>query len=56
MYLLVDRFTKPITIALFSEPGESGYTKIETVNFGEKLSIPAPFDIALDTSTLPLPN
>jgi Uma2 family endonuclease len=56
LYLLADRFTKPITISLFSEPGESGYTKIETVNVGQKLSIPAPFDIALDTSTLPLPN
>jgi Uma2 family endonuclease len=56
LYLLVDRFTKPATVSLFSEPGEDGYTKLESVNVGGKLSVPSPFDIDLDTSTLPLPN
>jgi Uma2 family endonuclease len=56
LYLLVDRFTKPVTVSLFSDPGEDGYTKLETVNVGGKLSVPAPFDVTLDTSTLPLPN
>jgi hypothetical protein len=55
LYLLVDRFTKPVSISLFSEPGKDGYTKVTTVTAGEKLHLPAPFDLALDTSTVPLP-
>lgn len=56
LYLLVDRFTKPVTIALHSEPGEDGYAKVATVTAGEKLRLPAPFDLTLDTSALPLPG
>ena len=56
LYLLVDRFTKPVTISLHSEPGANGYTKVTKVTAGEKLQLPAPFDLTLDTSTLPLPN
>ena len=55
-YLLVDRFTKPVTISLHSGPGPDGYTKVNTVTAGEKLPIPAPFDLTLDTSALPLPK
>ncbi len=56
LYLLVDRFTKPVTISLHSEPGVNGYTKVTTVTAGEKLQLPAPFDLTLDTSSLPLPS
>ena len=52
-YLLVDRFATPTTVSLFSEPGEGGYARIDPVNVGEKLQIPAPFDITLDTASLP---
>jgi hypothetical protein len=52
----VDRFTKPVTVSLHSEPGANGYAKVKTVTAGEKLHLPAPFDLALDTSSLPLPS
>ena len=55
-YLLVDRFTKPVTISLHSGPGPNGYAKVNTVTAGDKLRIPAPFDLTLDTSALPLPK
>jgi hypothetical protein len=56
LYLLVDRFTDPLSVTLYSEPGDQGYAVGTTVGFGEKLCIPAPFDITLDTSALPLPR
>jgi Uma2 family endonuclease len=56
LYLLVDRFTKPVTISLHSEPGANGYAKVKTVTAGEKLRVPAPFGLTLDTSSLPLPG
>ena len=55
LYLLVDRFTKPVTVSLYSEPGEDGYGDVTTVIAGEKLRLPAPFNLTLDTSSLPLP-
>jgi Uma2 family endonuclease len=56
LYLLVDRFTEPLSVTLYSEPGDQGYAAGTTVSFGEKLRIPAPFDTTLDTSALPLPR
>ena len=55
LYLLVDRFTKPVTISLHSRPGKDGYGDVTTVTAGEKLRLPAPFNLTLDTSSLPLP-
>jgi Uma2 family endonuclease len=55
LYLLVDRFTKPMTLSLLSKPGPKGYAKVKTIDAGEKLRLPAPFDLILDTSSLPLP-
>jgi hypothetical protein len=55
-YLLVDRFTQPMTITLMSGPGDQGYVRIETVTAGPaggKLTLPAPFGITLDASTVP---
>jgi Uma2 family endonuclease len=55
-YLLVDRFTQPMTITLMSDPGEKGYRRIETVHAGPnggRLVVPTPFEIAIDASTLP---
>jgi Uma2 family endonuclease len=56
LYLLVDRFTRPVTISLHSKPGANGYAKLSTVTAGEKIRLPAPFGLILDTSTLPLPE
>ena len=58
LYLLVDRFVEPVTITLFSQPGSDGYATADAVPAGPgggKLSIPAPFDITLDTATMPMP-
>jgi len=55
-YLLVDRFTQPMTISLMSEPGEQGYRKAETVHAGRdggKLHVPEPFGITIDAATVP---
>lgn len=56
LYLLVDRYTRPLTISLHSDPGQDGYGKVTTAIAGEKLQLPAPFDLTLDTSSLPLPS
>jgi Uma2 family endonuclease len=56
LYLLVDRFTKPVTISLHSGPGPNGYAKVKTVTAGKKLRLPAPFDLTLDRTSLPLPD
>ena len=56
LYLLVDRFASPVTVSLFSMPGPDGYTAVSAVPVGEKLPIPAPFDVTLDTSGLPQPK
>jgi Uma2 family endonuclease len=55
LYLLVDRFTKPVTISLHSEPGKDGYADLTRVTAGEKVHLPAPVNLTLDTSSLPLP-
>jgi Uma2 family endonuclease len=55
-YLLVDRFTQPMTITLMSEPGEQGYRRIQSVHAGSNggmLLLPVPFEITIDASTLP---
>ena len=55
-YLLVDRFTQPLSLTLMSEPGESGYVRAVRVTTGPgggKLDIPAPFEITLDAAKLP---
>lgn len=56
LYLLIDRFTEPLTMTIFSKPGEDGYAASDAVAFGEKLRLPAPFQFALDTSDIPVPR
>jgi Uma2 family endonuclease len=58
-YLLVDRFVQPVTITLFSEPGQDGYGRADAVQAGPgvgKLHVPSPFDVTLDTSLMPMPR
>jgi Uma2 family endonuclease len=52
-YLLIDRLVTPMTLTLFSEPSDKGYAKTDVVQIGGKLYIPEPFDLTLDTTTLP---
>jgi Uma2 family endonuclease len=59
LYLLVDRLSSPMTMTLFSEPGTDGYRKSTAVQAGPagtSLNIPAPVEVTLDTTTLPVPR
>jgi Uma2 family endonuclease len=56
IYLLIDRFTKPVSVSLHTEPADDGYARVVSVNVCEKLQVPAPFEVTLDTATLPLPR
>jgi Uma2 family endonuclease len=52
LYLLVDPVEEPTSVTLFSEPGEDGYGTLDRVIAGEKLWLPEPFAMALDTTLL----
>jgi Uma2 family endonuclease len=57
-YVLVDRFVKPMTITLFSEPVMGNYAKSEVVPAGPgggKLYVPEPFNLTLDATAMPMP-
>ncbi|WP_030812196.1 Uma2 family endonuclease [Streptomyces sp. NRRL S-337] len=55
LYLLVDRFAPAgPTITLFGEPAGDVYRVLQTVKFGDELVLPAPFELALDTSVFPV--
>lgn len=56
VYLLVDRFTSPATLSVYSTPGADGYATRQTVVLGAEITIPAPVGLTLDTSALPLPR
>ena len=56
LYLLVDRFTQPMSVTLLSEPGDDGYGKAERVAAGPgggTLRVPEPFGITIDAATVP---
>jgi Uma2 family endonuclease len=56
LYLLVDRFTKPMSITLLSEPGDDGYGKAESAAAGPgggTLRVPEPFGITIDAAAVP---
>ncbi|CAM5489808.1 Uma2 family endonuclease [Streptomyces pilosus] len=53
VYLLLDMQEEQATV--LSTPSAKGYEARETRPFGEKLSIPAPFDCTLDTSGFQAP-
>jgi Uma2 family endonuclease len=59
LYLHIDRFVTPVTVTLLSEPGPDGYRHLEAAAAGPdggKLTIPEPFGIVLDLTTLPMPR
>ncbi|MFG2337183.1 Uma2 family endonuclease [Streptomyces yangpuensis] len=56
LYLLVDpHATGSPTIHLYGEPGDGKYRVLWAGKFGETVPLPAPFDLALDTSAFPRP-
>lgn len=52
MYLIVDPYDA--TLTLCCEPGEDGYRLIHSVDVGDKLDLPEPFGMTLDTATMPI--
>ncbi|MFD9104549.1 Uma2 family endonuclease [Streptomyces virginiae] len=56
LYLLIDpHATGSPTIHLYGEPGDGKYRVLWAGTFGEVVPVPAPFDLALDTSGFPRP-
>ncbi|MGI5225659.1 Uma2 family endonuclease [Actinoallomurus sp. CA-142502] len=51
LYLIIDPDTPSLT--LFSQPGDGGYLQATPIPVGGALSLPAPFEITLDTTTMP---
>jgi Uma2 family endonuclease len=52
LYLLIDRFSTPPAMTLFSDLGPEGYQSAKSAAAGQPLRLPAPFDISLDTTRL----
>ena len=52
LYLLIDKFTDPPGITVFSQPGADGYARRQTAAAGQPLRLPEPFGIDLDTARL----
>ncbi|MFE3827548.1 Uma2 family endonuclease [Streptomyces sp. NPDC059092] len=55
LYLLLDPWAsdRP-TATLYGEPESGTYRTLQAVEYGGKLTLPAPFDLAIDTSELPV--
>jgi hypothetical protein len=56
LYLLLDPWHsgRP-TATLYGAPENGTYRVLDSVEYGEKLTLPAPFDLDIDTSTFPVP-
>jgi Uma2 family endonuclease len=52
LYLLIDPEAERPTVTLFSEPHPTGYRSRTEVPIGEKLKLPDPFGMILDTASL----
>lgn len=55
LYLLLDRWHsgRP-TATLYGEPKSTMYRVLDTVQYGEKIHLPKPFDVPVDTSVFPV--
>ncbi|MGV9243149.1 Uma2 family endonuclease [Streptomyces sp. NPDC003710] len=54
LYLLVDRWASGVpTVTLYGEPEGDVYQVLSSVKFGDTITLPAPFDLTLDTSQFP---
>lgn len=57
LYLLVDAWAvEGPSVTLFEEPENGGYRRHMTVPFGEKVHLPEPFDLTLETERFPGPE
>jgi Uma2 family endonuclease len=51
LYLIID--TRESMIAMFAGPSPRGYLRSEVIAIGDKLDLPEPFALTLDTATMP---
>jgi Uma2 family endonuclease len=57
LYLLTDRYDNAgPTVTLFSDPAGDDYQHAVSAPFGDTITIPAPFDVVLETATFPRPR
>lgn len=55
LYLLIDAFAPGgPTVTLYGEPKGDVYRVLSAVPFGDKIHLPAPFDLTLDTAEFPV--
>ncbi|MFD5425821.1 Uma2 family endonuclease [Streptomyces sp. NPDC127084] len=55
LYLLIDRWVPGgPTITLYGEPKGDVYRVLRAVKFGEEITLPAPFDLTIETSIFPV--
>lgn len=52
LYLVIDEEAKPATVTLYSDPAADGYRTKTAEPAGEKLTLPEPFGIVLETTDL----
>jgi Uma2 family endonuclease len=52
LYLLIDGFSEPPAVTLFSDPGDAGYRHSQLATAGERLRLSDPFGVKLDTARL----
>jgi Uma2 family endonuclease len=55
LYLVIDIAADPETVTLYSSPRDGRYESSTTVRLGEKLPVPEPFSITLDTAAFQVP-
>lgn len=52
LYVLIDQYSRPPMVTLFSSPSTDGYTAKQEATAGQPLHLPEPFGIDLDTARL----
>ena len=56
LYLLIDRWADDgPAVTLFSDPHDGHYRRNVQVSFGENVTVPAPFNVDIDTADFPVP-
>ena len=57
LYLLIDAWDENgPSVTLYEQPGNGRYNQATTVDFGDKIRLPEPFDLEIDTSRFPGPD
>ncbi|MEE2053859.1 Uma2 family endonuclease [Nocardiopsis tropica] len=57
LYLLIDAWDDMgPSVTLYEQPGNGRYNHATTVEFGEKIGLPEPFGLEIDTSRFPRPD